>query len=92
MLCSFCQGYLNNGRSGISAFLQLNYISRLQFNSIAEFAELLHSLREVQLKSTRKRNTFIGINPGLGKIDCNRYSIAIFITLYSSNALEPLLF
>ena len=40
----------------------------------------------------KKKNTFIGINPGLGKIDCNRYSIAIFYTLYSSNVLEPLLF
>ena len=24
-------------------------------------------------------------------IDCNRYSIAIFFSFYSSNALEPLL-
>ena len=30
--------------------------------------------------------------PGLGKIDCNRYSISIFFTFCSSNALEPLLF
>ena len=29
---------------------------------------------------------------GLGKIDCNRYSIAIFFTFCSSNALEPFLF
>ena len=29
---------------------------------------------------------------GLGKIDCNRYSIAIFFTFCSSNTLEPLLF
>ena len=29
---------------------------------------------------------------GLGKIDCNRYSIAIFFTFCSSNALEPLHF
>ena len=29
---------------------------------------------------------------GLGKIDCNRYLIAIFFTFCSSNALEPLLF
>ena len=29
---------------------------------------------------------------GLGKIDCNLYSIAIFFTFCSSNALVPLLF
>ena len=58
MLCFFCQGYLNNGRSGISAVLQLNCISRLQFNSIAEFAALLHSLREVQLELTSKKKHF----------------------------------
>ena len=29
---------------------------------------------------------------GLAKIDCNRYSIAIFFTFCLSNALEPLLF
>ena len=27
---------------------------------------------------------------GLGKIDCNRYLMAIFFTFCSSNALEPL--
>ena len=32
------------------------------------------------------------LKPGLGKIDCNRYSIAIFFSFCLSNALEPLLF
>ena len=30
--------------------------------------------------------------PGLGKIDCNRYSIAIFLTFFQSNTPDPLLF
>ena len=34
----------------------------------------------------------IAARPGLGKIDCNRNSIAIFFTFCSSNALQPLLF
>ena len=29
---------------------------------------------------------------GLGKIDCNRYSIAIFLTFFQSNTPDPLLF
>ena len=36
--------------------------------------------------------SFPHLPPGLEKIDCNRYSIAIFFTFCSSNALEFLLF
>ena len=32
------------------------------------------------------------LNTGLGKIDCNRYSIAIFLTFFQSNTPDPLLF
>ena len=32
------------------------------------------------------------VHPGLGKIDCNRYSIAIFLTFFQSNTPDPLLF
>ena len=39
-----------------------------------------------------KSSSGVGLNSGFGKIDCNRYSIAIFFTFCSSNAPEPLLF
>ena len=33
-----------------------------------------------------------GAHSGLGKIDYNRYSIAIFLTFFQSNTPDPLLF
>ena len=43
--------------------------------------------------STKRGEVKVGMGgAGLGKIDCNRYSIAMFFTFCSSNALKPLLF
>ena len=69
-----------------------DHVSRSKYIHAFCYALCALSTTKIGKMAERERARLWCGRPGLGKIDYNRYSIAIFLTFFQSNTPDPLLF